>query len=361
MHEICACKNIFPSAAMAVMLMGLSAQTEAQVYQSPAAQPQSYVLIQAPPSYPVESQPPMNTQPLVASQPFADPQPSRDVQPSGVYQAPDNSPSSIGAQPPPDHLAGSPPQANNKAPVDKSLATTPGLDLGLQGSYYQYQEPSFGPRLEGVKAGFTARATGIFVQKYFLTGDFRYAIGPSNYKGSGTAGDKVEDLFDMRALAGRDFKSDNFGLSPFIGIGFRYLQSDDRGTTTTGASGYLRQNALLYLPLGFTPRIRIDSDTRLSSTLEGDVVVGGTQTSHLSDVNPNFPNITNHQNAGYGLRGDIMLETHSWSLGPFITYWNINQSDMVCKPIRGSALALCGTEPQNTTIEAGFQFRYHFF
>jgi len=241
----------------------------------------------------------------------------------------------------------------------KDLATASGLDLGLQISDYQYEEPSLNVKLTGPKFGINALLTGKFSQNWFVTADLRGAFGYSDYSGSGTQNDNFEDLWDIRGLIGHDFFLSTFSLSPYLGIGFRDLYSDDRGVTSTGAHGYRRENQLFYVPIGIEPRFRVMQGARIATDIEFDPVIEGTQSSTLSDANVGFPNISNTQKFGYGIRGDIMWEANRWSAGPFFNYWSIQQSNTTCAT--GPTYGLCGYEPTNHTFEVGAQFRYHFF
>lgn len=241
----------------------------------------------------------------------------------------------------------------------KNLATTSGIDLGAQISGYQYEEPSLGVKISGPKLGFNASATGTFSHNWFATGNFRGAFGYSDYSGSGTINNVFETLWDIRGLLGRDFIFHSFSLSPFLGFGYRDFSSDDRGTSSTGAHGYRRENQLWYIPVGIEPRFSVDDDSRVAVNFEYDYVASGQQTSKLSDVGTGVPDLTNSQKSGYGLRGNVMWEFKHLALGPFVDYWSIQQSDTACAS--GSAVGLCGYEPTNHTIEGGFEVLYHIY
>lgn len=253
-----------------------------------------------------------------------------------------------------------------------SLETRPGLDLDATLAYYDYQEPGDGVnptvKSNGAWFGFDALGTLTFGHGFFATADARYALGSLDYSGSGTASGDHTDSWEVRGLFGRDFIYQIFSLSPYAGVGYRTLYNDARGTTSTGASGYRRTNELYYLPIGIQPRTHIDSDARLTSSFEYDVLLRGLQFSQLSDAGGGDPDISNQQHSGYGLRGDIMYETRTWAIGPYFNYWHINDSHI--NWIQDNASGTCGGsppcnpgffEPANHTIEAGVKFKYHFF
>lgn len=266
-------------------------------------------------------------------------------------------------------------QSNPAVPYDlvhpyMGLETRAGLDLGAQWYWYSYAEPSFGVSEDGSMYALQARGTATF-DKFFAIGEASYSLGDVDYDGSGTLNDVGVDSWEFRGLFGRDFRvSNEYSLSPYIGIGYRTLFNDNRGMTSDGAFGYRRYNELWYLPIGVSPRTHIDSDSRLTANFEFDVVLHGSQTSYLADANQGDPNIQNEQSSGYGLRGEIMYETRTWSFGPTFTYWNIDQSDTknaidgsptTCAPVGGPPCIISVDEPANHTFEAGLQFRYHFF
>jgi hypothetical protein len=57
-------------------------------------------------------------------------------------------------------------------------------------------------------------------------------------------------MLEFRFLAGYDFPvSDTFILTPFVGLGFRYLNDDSSGKVATlGGSGYDRESNYVYSP-----------------------------------------------------------------------------------------------------------------
>jgi len=215
----------------------------------------------------------------------------------------------------------------------------------------------------GAKVGLTATGTEALDQGFFVSGDARVAYSSNTYTGTGTMSGLDDYLFDIRALGGKDFLFQNvnwtgqnvtFDVTPYVGLGYRNLYNDFRGTTSTGVHGYRRDSQYLYVPVGVTPRFRVTDDARISTNIEFDELIQGWQASYGGDVIPGAPTINNHQHGGYGLRGSVMYEEASWSAGPFFNYWNINMSDAVV--VSGVSLY----EPHNQTTEFGLQARYRF-
>lgn len=245
-----------------------------------------------------------------------------------------------------------------------NLHTRKGFEIGGSMSGYEYKEPGV-MQETGTKWGVTGNATAVSDNLVFLRGEGRFAFGPVDYSSpeSGTATNDINQLWEIRAVAGKDFNVEQFVMAPFAGLGYRNLYDDMRGVTSSGAVGYRRDSQYLYIPLGVTSRFALSSAARLSVTAEYDVFLRGRQKSYLGDAGSascgavpcsTVGTINNTQNSGYGVRFAVAYETVRWSVGPFVNYWNIDQSDMV---LRGGSLWY---EPQNHTWEAGIQAAYHF-
>ena len=82
---------------------------------------------------------------------------------------------------------------------------------------------------------------------------------------------------------------------------------------------------------------------------EYDYFVYGQQTSYLSDISPNYPDITNDQEEGSGLKlsGKYHFDK-SGGLEVYMDYWDIADSKL---DISGNFM-----EPRNTTTELGLKF-----
>ena len=250
------------------------------------------------------------------------------------------------------------PDAPREVGLDWGLRTESGIDGGLSLSNYHYREPAPDVSLAGFKGSIDAQFTGRFFRDYFVTGDVRFAVGASDYSGSGHATNNFERLYDIRGLVGRDVVVNSFySLSPFTGVGVRSFYSDDRGKSSTGASGYRRNNVLYYLPVGLTQRVLFTPESRVRATVEYDYAFYGLQTSYLSDVPGGYPNIDNPQHFGNGYRAELMYETPHWGVGPFANYWAIADSEM--NTSCGTAICFTGHEPHNNTLEVGLRAKFH--
>lgn len=245
------------------------------------------------------------------------------------------------------------------------LATTTGSEIGIQISNYRYEEDlksAFFMSLEGKKLGITAAFTQVYADNWYLTLDGRYASGNTDYTSASTGSSSAnpDNITEVRMTAGQDQPLGAQLLSPYAGLGYRYLNNDLRGYTTTGHAGYRRTSTYLYLPLGMTHRLRLDGDARFSTTFEYNYLIEGVQRSYLTDV-PGAgytSDLLNQQRNGHGLRLNLAYETSSWSAGVFYHYWNIADSDLGVAT--KSAVVATGYEPHNITKEFGVQLKYRF-
>jgi len=246
---------------------------------------------------------------------------------------------------------------------ETGLKTRSGTEIGATVSHYRYEEPSLGVKLEGYKGGLDLSVFTNPGGDWFIHLQGRYEYGKTDYTGSGTKNGNPDWYYELRAMFGKDFDRGTFSLSPFIGLGFRYLYNDLRGVTSTGAVGYTRESQYSYIPIGVTHRIRLESKARLATTLEADYLIQGRQTSTLSDVSPILGDVTNDQRDGYGIRGSVFYETDKWLFGPWVQYWHTNRSDLA--PVLatiGGVTFIIGTafEPTNKTTEIGLRLGYRF-
>ena len=231
------------------------------------------------------------------------------------------------------------------------LLTRRGWEVGGQVSKYQYEEPDFA-KLTGERVGAVGAYTFINPNRIYGRIDGRVSYGALKYEGSGTMSDVPDWTFEVRAVIGRDYVvSENVALSPYIGLGYRYLYDDLRGYTSTGAVGYRRYSHYFYAPVGMTLRMRTGDQWVIAPTLEYDAFLGGRQYSKLTDTNLGLSDALNKQRRGRGYRADLMLEKGRWAFGPWLRYWKIKDST------RTGSGAL---EPANWTREYGLELRYRY-
>jgi hypothetical protein len=250
---------------------------------------------------------------------------------------------------------------------DPSMTTRKGWEAGGQVSKYRYEEPdlrgSNGVPVTVKVTGRLAGATGAYTftddkRHIFTRIDGRLAYGKTDYEGSGTQTGVPDTIFETRAVVGMDFFPGlSVTLSPYVGLGYRYLYDDSRGYTSTNAVGYRRYSNYLYAPLGLAARFDMGSQWILAPTLEYDVFLKGRQESKLSDTNLGYSDVSNNQKHGRGYRASLMVQKDHWAFGPWLHYWNIKDSD-----IQPSGIPFVGVrEPRNWTREYGVELKYRWF
>jgi hypothetical protein len=197
-------------------------------------------------------------------------------------------------------------------------------------------------------------------------------VNYSKFIFSGTQSGIPQYYYDIKAAVGYDFAVEGIQLSPYIGLGYRFLSQQWGGTSTsTGALGYDRQSTYNYIPIGVINRIAVnDNKAKIETTFEYDYLISGNQFSGLSSLNgthsgttyANVPNSNNSQKSGYGLNLTVMYKEDNWGVGPYFKYWNIQQSqtNSAVIQINGTSYNYSVWEPSNTTKEYGVKAIYRF-
>jgi hypothetical protein len=239
-----------------------------------------------------------------------------------------------------------------------SLMTQSTNQIGLTVSSYAYEESSLNVKMDATNIGIEYLGTYAFKNNWFLLGEFDYNNGSVKYSGSGTDSGIPQYYYNLKGAVGYDFAFDSFVVSPYIGIGYRFLDQSLGGTTTsTGAIGYDRKSTYNYIPIGATHRFAVnDNKAKIETTLEYDYLISGNQYSGLSTVGA--PNQNNTQNSGYGLNLTILYKQDNWGFGPYYKYWNIEKSQTNTFAVGGTTYTVY--EPQNTTNEYGLKLTYSF-
>ena len=235
------------------------------------------------------------------------------------------------------------------------LLTRRGWEVGGQIAKYHYEEPGL-MNLKGNRVGAVGAYTFTSPNRVYTRIDLRASYGSLKYEGSGTLDDVPDWISEARAVVGRDYLTgDSAALSPYIGLGYRFLYNDLRGYSSTGAVGYQRYSHYVYIPVGLTARFRTGERWVVAPTVEYDAFLGGRQYSKLTDTGIGYSDASNRQRDGRGYRAYLMLESGHWAFGPWLHYWKIKDSDIV--PI---GLGKAAMEPANWTREYGVELRYRF-
>lgn len=236
------------------------------------------------------------------------------------------------------------------------------VQIGPEVSYIEYKEPDI-MKETGMMYGLAGSYA--YHDAIMAKIDGRFAYGQVDYKNSGEIKDIDDYLGEARVLLGYDFLiSEASALTPYLGAGYRYLNDDMSGkTSTTGASGYERESHYLYSPIGLEGLVRLGDGWAIGGSVEYDYFWWGKQISHLSDVNSVFNDIENRQKKGYGVRGSLLLlkkgEQIDFLFEPFIRYWSIKQSETSDWTANGTVIGY-GYEPENKSTEFGAKLALQF-
>lgn len=256
------------------------------------------------------------------------------------------------------------------------------FEIGGEASYITYEEPNFMKdkgEMFGIFAALTHRISqnshiekieDIFsddniINMFRIEGKFSWGEMDYDSQGTGSMEDVEDYMIEGRFLAGYDIPVlRESRITPYLGVGYRYLNDDSGGrVTTTGHYGYEREAHYVYLPIGFETNFPMSNGWSWGTTLEYDAFLGGKQDSHLEDVDSGFQTLSNDQESGFGLRGAMRLTKVNnrvdFFLEPFIRYWHIDDSE-ISPVVYSGTIAGYGLEPENKSTEfgakAGVQF-----
>jgi hypothetical protein len=230
-------------------------------------------------------------------------------------------------------------------------------------SHFKYKEPGVMEEegtFYGLGASYTYRPwadpeVDTREGRYLLRLEGRLAFGEVDYDGGLSDGTSyttcnVDDtLFEFRVLGGRDFLTPASLTTLYFGFGYRYLNDD----LSCDPHGYERESNYFYVPVGVQFTHGLSGEWSLTPGGEFDFLFLGLQTSHLSDLHSGYDDVTTAQHFGFGLRGSVRLQKRFARFGlavdPFITYWNVNESD---EEYSGGLL---WHEPENWSLEYGLR------
>ena len=252
--------------------------------------------------------------------------------------------------------------------VSVDLKTPTINELGLTLSTYSYKEPSLSVQMDATNIGVEYQGTYAFKNNWFVLGEIDYNTGKVKYSGTGTQSGIPQYYFNLKAAVGYDFAFDKFVLSPYVGLGYRYLSQQWGGTqTSTGAYGYDRQSTYNYLPIGVIHRFAAGSKSLIETNFEYDYLMSGNQMSGLGALNgrgglSGLSDVNNAQKSGYGLNLSVMYKEDSWGVGPYWKYWNIKNSETAGGTFtyNGTTYRATWYEPANNTNEFGIKVIYRF-
>ena len=236
-----------------------------------------------------------------------------------------------------------------------------GIGLAFDVSHVKYEEPSLTMQESGMMWG----VSGDYAERlknFLFKLDARFSLGDVDYSSpSGEFGNLRDYQFETRYSFGYSLKNSATGhLTPFAGIGYRYLHDN---LDSSGPGGYDRKTKYLYSPLGMEFLVRLKGGWSLGASGEYDLFWRGWQTSELGDVDPGLNTLENTQEDGWGARGSIRiikdLGKMDFAVEPFFRYWDIDNSDYQFITYHGDPVSI-GWEPANTSKEWGARIGIRF-
>lgn len=180
----------------------------------------------------------------------------------------------------------------------------------------------------------------------------RLGAGSVDYTSAGTG--TMENIPDYQLegtiYGGLPIEAESYRLTPFTGFGYRYLlNASGSRLSSNGYSGYDRESRYFYMPFGLNLETK-PSNSGSYWELRGEYLffLFGQQKSYLSDVSPIYPDVTNDQEEGSGIKlsAKYYLDP-AFAIEGYMDYWDIADSKL---DVSGSFM-----EPRNTTSETGIR------
>ncbi len=231
--------------------------------------------------------------------------------------------------------------------------------------WFFYEEPGISVEWDGIMYGLNVSyAEEPRSRQWVSRLEGRFAGGGVDYDGSLSDGtphtdEGIDWFFETRWLVGRNWESQKTLFRPLLGLGYRFWFDD-----LESRFAYQRRVQYLYSPVGLEVTHSFSDRWHIGFTAEYDFFWSGWVRSQLSDVNPNFNDPENRQDQGFGVRGSLFLRRLSngkvsFSIEPFIRYWDIENSDTAAVTFAGTLIG-GGYEPANNTVESGLRISYFF-
>lgn len=245
----------------------------------------------------------------------------------------------------------------------KSIKTHSGeIDLKLLN--FTYKEPDGGVKDEGKMSGIGVAYA--YHNDLMTKAALNYYTGKIDYESdSGKLNDVNHYILELRWLIGHDLPRSNYYIIPYTGFGYRYWKDTSGGKVTDlGYYGYDRETTYFYIPLGLETFKWSENKWFIGAVIEFDLFLKGKNKSHLSDVDPDAPDLEFNQDSGYGLRFDFKVEKAidrvKIGIVPFFHYWDIDKSEELAffDPSEGGYWIFY--EPKNNTTEFGARLSVKF-
>lgn len=254
------------------------------------------------------------------------------------------------------------------------------LDLAVKGGFFNYQEPSADVEYSGVMSGIQCAYNKAF-SNFNFKARTEYMQGQTTYNGhvnmhkvvEGSAMTSEVGAYELSYNANLWYTDSAvaiswwqnkgiFNLTPYVGIGYRYLNTPQRYDIE---GDYEREISYLYLPVSF--ELREDSSEYKSWGFTGeiDILIHGWVKAHTSNISERCGDLSFNQSLGGGVKlGSYYkrnLLGYDFSVSPFAEMWLLGDSNSdtltydgkVMRSADGSSYNYC--EPANITTTLGLK------
>lgn len=257
------------------------------------------------------------------------------------------------------------------------------INFAVKGGYFQYREPGadvdYSGAVTGIEGSYKKQLSknyAIRVQSQYMQARTTYDGHVNNHQiaGGSTITNNVEkydisydsDMWysDSNIAMGKRILKNNFQITPYIGIGYRYLKNPGKPEI---AGDYEREVTYLYLPLGVELKKDISKSKGWGITGEIDILVHGWVKAHTSEISEKCNDLEFNQSKGGALKISGFYHQHLFgqavSVSPFAELWVIGDSDTDALLYDGTRMMVQSAdgelndyrEPYNVTMSLGLR------
>ena len=262
-----------------------------------------------------------------------------------------------------------------------------GLDLSVKGGYFQYKEPDARITYSGIVSGLYGAykkdfsSCSVKIRSELMSGNVDYdgqlnihQTESSEVQTSATESTPISygaSLWysDSSLLIGKSFTKKRYLITPYTGLGYRYLSNSDNPDV---AGDYKREVTYIYLPLVLEFQKGISETRAWGIVGELDILLRGSAEANLSDASEKYNDLQFNQSLGGGIKlagfYNSKLLGMDISIKPFMDLWLIDNSDtdvlkhdgerVLVRSADGSYGDYC--EPANITVTGGLQLALNF-
>ena len=268
-----------------------------------------------------------------------------------------------------------------------SVVSAEGIDLSVKGGYFHYQEPdagiSYSGLVSGIQGAYRKDLTSVAfkLRSEFMSGNLSYDghLNSHEIAGGSTPSSEIDQspirydsglwYSDSAFLAGKSIPFKGGELTPFAGIGFRFLNNSENPDVLFD---YGREVTYLYLPIAVDYQKQISKKESWGISGEVDLLLHGSARAALSDVSDLYNDLEFKQTTGAGIKlsGSYIRQVMGLSLAvkPFCDLWMVGNSESDELQYDGNRVLVRSAngdygdyrEPANLTLTGGLQLALSF-